>query len=125
VPDPEVATVPSPQDQRYDVAVQSSATQSGAGVTQIEVTVTGLPADRTATLTARGERVVLAVGVDPRCRPTTVHASSCAVTSSPTTYTFLAHAPRSGAGEVRFDVSLDGADGDSSPDNNSTSVRVP
>ncbi len=66
----------------------------------------------------------MAQALDPRCRPTAVHASSCVVAGSPATYTFLAHAPRSDSGSVWFDVSVDGVDGDTSPDNNSTSVRV-
>ena len=121
-PQPETETETEPPAEQYDVALQTSTANSAAGVTRIVVTVTGLPAGRTATLTSRSEGLVMALGLDQRCQPTAAHATSCTVHGTPTTYAFLANATQSGS--ISFDVSVDGTGRDTSPANNSTSVRV-
>jgi hypothetical protein len=107
-----------PTPDRYDVALQTSSRRSGEGVTRITVTVTGLPAGRTATLTSRGDGLVVAQALDTRCLPTGIHASRCAVATSPTSVDFLAHA--TAPGSMTFEMSVDGA----APPDNRSSVQV-
>jgi len=120
--EPEPEPEPEPVVEQFDVALQTSTTQSGRGVTRILVTVTGLPSGRTATLTSRGAGLVVAVASDARCLPTAVHTSRCAVTDTPASYAFIAHTPRSGS--ISFAVTVDGDDTDTDPANDRTSVTV-
>ena len=112
-----------PAVEQYDVALEASATQAGRGVTRIRVTVTGLPPGRSATLTSLGEGLVVGSAADPRCRPTTIHASLCTVEETPAIFDFLAHGPRSGS--IAFEVAVDGEGTDTDPANNRASVAVP
>lgn len=120
--DPEPTEPPEPVVEEYDVTLQVSTTRSGHGVTRILVTVTGLPADRTATLASRGEGLVVALATDWRCAPSGVHTSRRTVDATPAGYEFLAHAPR--PGPMSFEVAVDGDGTDSDPANNHSSVRV-
>lgn len=104
------------------MALQTSTSRSSRGVTRVTVTVTGLPPGRTATLTSRGEGLVVAQATDARCLPTGLHTSRCAVDASPSSYAFLAHAP--GSGSMAFEVAVDGVGTDSDPGDNHSSVRV-
>ena len=86
------------------------------------MTVTGLPSGRTATLTSRGEGLVVAVAADARCLPTAVHTSRCTVGETPASYAFIAHTPRSGS--IDFEVAIDGDGTDTDPANNQASVTA-
>lgn len=112
---------PEPSATPPDLAVKAVASQSGQGSTRIAVTVTGLPPGSTATLTSRTDGLVVLVGLDERCRPTAPNATACAVTRTPTTFVFLASAPRSGSVVFRV-VPDEGSDAD--PADNSATVEI-
>ena len=123
--DPTDLAEPEPSPQRYDVALRTSTSRSGRGATRITVTVTGLPAGRTATLTSRGEGLVVAQASDARCLPTGIHASRCTVDTRPTGYAFLALALAPRSGSMIFEVAVAGGGTDSDPANNRSAVTVP
>ncbi len=113
--DPQPGTQGEPE--RYDVALETSVVRSGVSGSMITVTVTGLPAGRSATLVGRGRGLV--PRLDRYCHSTAGGAATCTVSSTPTTYHFVAT-----AGTVAFEVTLVGGGTDAASRNNRSTVTV-
>lgn len=114
-----------PQEpQTYDVALDASAVPGKGATTQITVTVTGVPAGMTGSISANGTGSVSLsnLGGGNDCRRISPNAFTCGVTDSAPAFVFGAqsHDPAS----VTFTVNLSEGT-DSNPSDNSVTVTLP
>ena len=107
-----------------DLAVSASASPSSGVAFEVRVTVTGLDPARTATLGVTSDHTSVTLTPDARCAGLGIGHGSCAVTDTPTTYTFLVAAPPDAPTTLTFTVRPDGQVRESDPSDNTTRVEL-
>ncbi len=112
------------QQATTDLAVAASASPSSGVAFEVEVRVAGLHAGRTATLGVTADHTAVALTPDPRCTDVAVDHGTCAVTRTPTTYTFLVAAPPDAPTTLTFTVRPDGPEVETDPSDNTVRVRL-
>ena len=107
-----------------DLAVSASASPSSGVAFEVRVTVTGLDPARTATLGVTSDHTSVTLTPDARCAGLGIGHGSCAVTDTPTIYTFLVAAPPDAPTTLTFTVRPDGQVRESDPSDNTTRVEL-
>jgi RNA polymerase sigma factor (sigma-70 family) len=111
-----------PPPQGMDLAVAATVTRSSPVAFEVEVTVTGLAPDRTATLGITADHTAASISPDPRCAGLGIGRAECTVTRTPTTYTFLVAAPPDAPTTMTFVVHPESGVRESDPSDNTTRV---
>ncbi|MCW2791842.1 MAG: sigma-70 region 2 domain protein [Nocardioides sp.] len=109
-----------PQPPRMDLGVTARATSSDGVAFQVEVTVTGLAQGGSATLAASTDATSVGLTLDPRCTLVQLGAGSCAVSSTPTTFTFVVGTLADAPVTLTFRVSPDAPGIETHPADNTT-----
>ncbi|WP_344156764.1 sigma-70 family RNA polymerase sigma factor [Nocardioides koreensis] len=107
-----------------DLAVSAAASPSAGVAFEVRVTVTGLDPGRTATLGVTADHTSVTLTPDTRCAGLGIGHGSCAVTDTPTTYTFVVAAPPDAPTTLTFTVRPDGQVLESDPSDNTTRVQL-
>ena len=106
----------------YDAALSVSAEPGKGASTKITVTVTGVPAGMTGSLTADATGPASLSKLAGDCQRRSKSAFTCSVTDSATAFTFGAQSPDPAS--VTFTVTFP-TGADTNPSNNSVTVGIP
>jgi hypothetical protein len=107
-----------------DLHLAASVTTDAGPAYQVSVTVEGLAGGESATLSVSADDTAVALTPDRRCGPFRSGAGSCAVTATPTGFTFLVGTLPDAAVALTFTVAPDGTAVETDPADNTVTVLL-
>lgn len=105
-----------------DLSVHAQASSSTGVAHRVEVSVTGLPSGGTGMLRITTDSPAVAVTLDRRCGLLQLGSATCAVTTSPATYTFLVVPSPTAPTTLTFTVVPDDSMVETRPSDNTVTV---
>lgn len=120
--DPPSGPPSDPGPTPVDLSVHAQASSSTGVAHRVEVSVTGLPSGGTGMLRITTDSPAVAVTLDRRCGLLQLGSATCAVTTSPATYTFLVVPSPTAPTTLTFTVVPDDSMVETRPSDNTVTV---